>query len=225
MADEMNYINLNNAPAQDLELIPHGTIAKVMMKIIPGGYDDMSKGWTDGYATQSGYSGSVYLKCEFNILEGKFKDRKVYSLIGLHSDKGPKWKEMGESFMRAIMESKHGLSSKDYSEEAEKVRNLRGFYKLDNILFVARVDITKDINGASKNEIKYAITADHTDYTRVMNLGKERVMTDNNSNQRASNASLPKDLQVAKNGELDDTPARPQKKSNTEDLRDDDIPF
>lgn len=224
MSDDMNYINLNNAPAQDLELIPHGTIVKVMMKIIPGGYDDMSRGWTDGYATQSGYSGSVYLKCEFTILEGEYKDRRIYSLIGLHSDKGPKWKEMGESFMRAIMESKHGLSSKDYSEEAEKVRNLRGFYKLDNILFVARVDITKDQNGASKNEIKYAITADHHDYTRVMNLGKERVASANNSNPRASTVSLPADLQVAKNGELGTTTARPQK-NNTGALVDDDIPF
>lgn len=224
MSNEMNYINLNNAPAQDLDLITHGTIAKVLMKIIPGGYDDMSKGWTDGYATQSGYSGSVYLKCEFTILEGEYKDRKIYSLIGLHSEKGPKWQEMGESFMRAIMESKHGLSSKDMSQEAEQVRNLRGFYKLDNILFVARVDIAKDQNGTPKNEIKYAITADHHEYTRVMELGKERVTPANNSDKRVSSASLPADLQVARNGELGDTQARAQK-SNTGALVDDDIPF
>lgn len=73
---------------QTFDIIPKGTIARVRMTIKPGGHNDPSEGWTGGYATQ-GNTGAVYLNCEFVILEGQFARRKVWSLIGLHSPKGP----------------------------------------------------------------------------------------------------------------------------------------
>ncbi len=57
---------------QTFDLIPKGTVAKVRMTIKPGGYDDPNQGWGGGYATQSFDTGSIYLSCEFVILEGEF---------------------------------------------------------------------------------------------------------------------------------------------------------
>ena len=77
-----SWIDFNDAEAQSsFDLIPRGTIVPVRMTIRPGGYDDASQGWTGGYATQNAATGSVYLNCEFVILEGLHARRKVWSLI------------------------------------------------------------------------------------------------------------------------------------------------
>lgn len=160
--------NLNDAPAQkSFELIPQGTLAKVYMTIIPGGYDDPSKGWTGGYATRNANTGSVYLQVEFRVIDGEYEGRKLWSLIGLHSEKGPKYAEMGKTLIRAIIESKKGISSKDDSVQAKQARKLNGFHELDNIIFAARIDIRKDEAYGDKNEIRYAITAEHPEYARL----------------------------------------------------------
>ena len=161
--------NLNNAPTQkSFELIPGGSIVKVLLKIKPGGYDDISKGWTGGYATMSPTTGACYLVGEFTILEGEYKDRKVWSMIGLHSNKSDVYALSGRAFIRAIVESKRGIASRDNSPEAQQARMFKGFSELDNIVFVAKIDVTKDSKGEYRNEIRYAITAEHPRYTEVM---------------------------------------------------------
>lgn len=88
--------DFNSADDQNsFDLIPKGTLVKVRMTIRPGGYDDASQGWTGGYATQSNTTGSIYLNCEFVVLDGPYAKRKMWSLIGLHSPKGPEWGEHG----------------------------------------------------------------------------------------------------------------------------------
>ena len=39
------------------------------MTIKPGGHDDVSQGWTGGWATRSNTTGAVYLNCEFVVLD------------------------------------------------------------------------------------------------------------------------------------------------------------
>ena len=54
--------DFNDAEAQrEFALIPPKTLAKVIMTIRPGGYDDPNQGWTGGYATRSDKTGAVYL--------------------------------------------------------------------------------------------------------------------------------------------------------------------
>ena len=97
------WTDFNDAPVQqDYELIPKGTLVKVRMHIKAGGYNEPHMGWTDGWATRS-ESGAAYLNVEFVILDGQFARRKVWSLIGLFSPKGPAWGDMGRSFVRAIL--------------------------------------------------------------------------------------------------------------------------
>lgn len=150
---------------QSFDIIPKGTIARVRMTIKPGGYDDLREGWDGGYATRNITSGAVYLNCEFVILEGQYARRKVWSMIGLFSAKGPEYANMGRSFIKGILNSARGFTSKDDSPQAVAARHINGFADLDGIEFVARIDVEKDQrNGEDRNTIKTAITKDHKSY-------------------------------------------------------------
>jgi hypothetical protein len=165
----MTWNDFNSADDQNgFDIIPKGTLVKVRLSIRPGGYDDASQGWTGGYATQSHTTGSVYLNCEFVVLDGPYAKRKMWSLIGLHSPKGPEWANMGRAFVKGILNSATGFHPSDNSSQAQQARRIQGFADLDGIEFVAKVDLDKDQYGEAKNVIKTAITPDHKDYAAVM---------------------------------------------------------
>lgn len=153
--------------AQNTLLMPKGDIIKTRMVIRPGGHDDPAQGWTGGYATRSD-SGAVYLNAEFTVLEGPYARRKIFTLIGLYSPKGPEWANMGRALIRGILNSARGISDKDTSPEAQAARRISGFKDLDGIEFLARVDVGEDVNGDPKNEIRKAITPDHRDYAKYL---------------------------------------------------------
>lgn len=161
-----DFLDFNDAETQhSFEIIPKGTIAKVNMILKPGGYTDPDQGWTDGYSTKSNISDSVYLAAEFIILEGPYAKRKVWSLIGLYSPKGPDWANMGRSFIKAILNSSRGFAAKDESDAAKEARQIKSFAELDGVQFLALIDtqINKD-TGELRNVINIAITKDHKDH-------------------------------------------------------------
>ena len=165
----MSWNDFNTADDQnEFDIIPKGTLAKVRMSIKPGGHDDTTQGWTGGWATQNNSTGSVYLSCEFVVLEGKYAHRKIWSLIGLHSPKGPDWANMGRAFIKGILNSARGISNKDNSPAAQNARRINGLGDLEGIEFVARVDVEKDQHGNDKNTIKIAVTPDHKEYASLM---------------------------------------------------------
>ena len=151
---------------QSFDLIPKGTVARVRMTIKPGGFDDPAQGWNGGYATQSFETGSVYLSCEFVILEGEFARRKMWSNIGLQSPKGPNWGNMGRTFVRAALNSARNIRPQDNSPQAAAARRIAGFHELDGLEFVARIDVEKDGRGELKNVVKLAVEPDHPEYAR-----------------------------------------------------------
>ena len=177
----MTYWNdFNNTEEQNnYDIIPNGTIAKVKMTIRPGGYNDEAQGLLDGYPSKSIITDNIYLDVEFVILEGKYAKRKIWGVIGLYSQNGPEWTNMGRQFMKSILNSAKGILPKDNSETAVTARNINSFAELDNIEFVARIDVTKDQQGNSRNEIRAAITADHKDYAAVMNNAQQSVSNSN----------------------------------------------
>lgn len=156
--------------AQNTSIMPKGEIVKVRLTIRPGGYDDPAQGWTGGYATR-GDSGAVYLNAEFTVLEGPYARRKIFTLIGLYSPKGPEWANMGRALIRGMLNSGRRISDKDTSPEAQAARRISGFRDLDGLEFLARVDVGEDAGGDPKNEIRKAITPDHRDYARHMGGG------------------------------------------------------
>lgn len=166
----MSWNDFNSAEdQQSFDVIPRGTIAKVRMTIKPGGYNDPNNGWTGGYATDNPTTGSVYLNCEFILLEGPYAKRKVWSLIGLHSEKGPEWTNMGRTMIKGILNSAHRLLPDDQSPAAQQARRIDGLHALDNIEFVAQIGVQKDRDDDTRNTIKMAITPDHKDYAAAMN--------------------------------------------------------
>jgi len=169
----MTYFDFNSASEQtSFELIPKGTLLRVRMTIRPGGYDDASLGWTGGYATRNETTGSVYLNCEFVVTEGEYARRKMWSLIGLFSAKGPEWANMGRTFIKAILNSARGVHPGDSSPAAQNARRIAGFADLDGIEFLAKVDWEKDKNGDDKSVVKSAITPDHKDYAALMGAAR-----------------------------------------------------
>lgn len=167
-----SWNDFNDAESQQsgFDLIPKGTIVPVRMTIRPGGYDDPAQGWTGGYATETFETGSVYLSCEFVVLSGEYAKRKVWSLIGLHSRKGPTWAQMGRSFVRALLNSARNIHPKDESPQAATARRIASFADLDGIEFLARIDIEKDGRGDDRNVIHVAIEPDHPQYAKLMGV-------------------------------------------------------
>ena len=166
----MTFFDFNSAAEQSsYDLIPKGTVVRVRMTIKPGGYDDPSQGWTGGYATRSLSTGSVYLNCEFVVLDGPFARRKMWSLIGLYSAKGAEWTNMGRTLIKAILNSARGINPNDSSPAAQNARRISGFADLEGIEFVGKVDWEKDQNGQDKCVIKSAVTPEHKDYAAHMN--------------------------------------------------------
>ncbi|MCA3238157.1 MAG: hypothetical protein ING32_08170 [Curvibacter sp.] len=164
-----NWNDFNDAGQQaGFDLIPKGTLLKVRMTIKPGGFDDPTRGWTGGWATESDQTGSVYLNAEFVVLDGSFAKRKLWSTIGLHSAKGDEWANMGRAFIRAALNSARGIQPGDTSAQAQAARRIQHFGEIDGLVFVGRVDVEKDSRGDDKNAIKQAIEPDHKDYARLM---------------------------------------------------------
>ena len=185
-----NPLDFNAAePQQEFDAIPHGTIAKVRLTIKRGGYNDLARGWTDDCATRNPATGAVYLNCQFVILEQtslqqagleqtslkhQYAGRKVWSLIGLHSPKGSEWSKMGNSFIRAILNSARGFAENDTSPEAIAARDIRSLAQLDGLEFFARIDVEANKEkGTEKNIIQVALTKGRKDYPGALSTQGE----------------------------------------------------
>ena len=169
------WTNFNDARDQvSYELIPHKTIAKVRFLLKKGNH--VTQEFPDGYATLSKAGSSIYLACEFVVLSGEYENRKIWSNIGLHSDKSTLYAEIGRDTIRAILNSARGLHSKDKSPEAEKLRTIRSFADLDNLEFVAEITIN-DQGDKPRNEIKTIITPDHIEYIEFMKENSSKLPT------------------------------------------------
>lgn len=167
--EAQNYTDFNDAENQaSFDLIPHKTIAKVRLHITPGGFYDEKRNWTDGYATHNPEKNSVYLNCDFTVLEGQYEKRKIFSLIGLHSEKGATWANMGRSFIKSILNSARGIKPDDESAQAVEARRCpNGMKDLDGIEFIALIEQETRKDGEEtkvRNVINKAVMPDHDDY-------------------------------------------------------------
>ena len=180
-------------PQTDYPLIPHNTFVKVCMNLIGGGYNDESKGWTGGWVTKSKKTDAKFLKVKFTIIGGKYDTRQVWSLIGLESEKNPKYAEMGESFIRAILESANGITTKDKTELANRLRRIEHFGELDGIEFVAKIEVQKDKEDNERNVVRYAITKGHPEYEKLMPKDNGRYKIGKSNKTQESNEDIEDD--------------------------------
>jgi hypothetical protein len=167
----MNSLDFNTAEDQIGQvLIPNKTPLKVRLTIRPGFHNEPELGCNDGWCSTNKLTGSVYLSCEFLVLEGEFKRRKLFNLIGLRSLKGPEWGRLGASFIKAILNSAHGIDPTDLSPKAMEARRVTGFHQLTGLVFVGRSGIDKNSKGEERAVIKSAICPGDLQYDQVMGI-------------------------------------------------------
>lgn len=141
-------------------VIPDGSEVQVKLKIRPGGYNDFKLGWTDGMASE-GKTGAIYLNCEFSVLSSPHLGKKFFSLIGLHSPKGPWWGNKGRELIRGILNSSNNIDDRDKSPDAIRFRRLKSLKDLDGLVFNATVKAVKGDDGRWRNELAAAVVKDH----------------------------------------------------------------
>ena len=151
---------------EEYEIIPDNTIVKVKFEIKEGNYNDPSRGWNKGLATQ-GQSGAVYLNTINTVIEGKYKDKKIFNLIGLYSPKGETYREMGRSYIKAVLDSAHRIEPNDHSQDAQKKRQAT-WTDLTTLVHLVEVGTKHDQKGNLRNEIKKVITPKDIRYHEYM---------------------------------------------------------
>ena len=119
-----------------------------------------------------GQTGSLYLNCMFDVITGSYEGKKFWSLIGLHSPKGPEWAAMGRATIKGILSSAQGIGFDDDSEEAQRARIIEGFHQLDLIEFLARITIERGHDAYSdKNKLDGPMTPDDPVWHEYMETG------------------------------------------------------
>ena len=158
----MSDFDFNNAQAGGgaYDIIPNGTVARMIMTIRPGGAGD------GGWLKASKGGDAFMLDCEFAVLEGPFRNRKFWGNMVVS---GGKVDESGNSIagnitragLRAILESARGIAANDESDEAKKKRIVSGYADFNGLEFVGKIGIEKgNGNYADRNTLIGAMPAD-----------------------------------------------------------------
>lgn len=156
----MSDFDFNNAQSSSgFDLIPNGTVAKMVMTIRPGAAGD------GGWLKQSKSSDALMLDVEFTVTEGPFRNRKIWQNMVVS---GGKVDESGNSIagnitrstLRAILENARGIAANDESEEAKKKRMVSGYGDFSGLEFVGKIGIEKGQPGYDdKNKLLGAMPA------------------------------------------------------------------
>jgi len=145
------------------ELIPHNTLASVLMRILPGGVGE------SGLLKRTAKGDAEALSCEFVVVDGPYAKRKFWDTFLLEGTT-PGQQEMvltNRGRLKNILESKKG----DTSEQA-LAKYKAGLKDFDNIVFIARTGVRKgelknDGSGdkwPDKNYLAAAIGPEHKDW-------------------------------------------------------------
>src|SRR6516225_7738917 len=135
------------------ELIPHNTLASVLMRILPGGVGE------NGLLKRTAKGDAEALICEFVVVDGPYAKRKFWDTFLLEGT--------NRGRLKNILESKKG----DTSEQA-LAKYKAGLKDFDNIVFIARTGVRKgelknDGSGdkwPDKNYLAAAIGPEHKDW-------------------------------------------------------------
>src|SRR5262245_18565989 len=138
----MPYDYSDAPPPRDMELIPHGTIATVVMHLRAGdvGEDGMCK---------RAKSGCEMLDIEFVVADGPYVRRKFweYMILAGTTAEHAKAAEISRGTLRTIIESARGIKPDDMSPQARTARTVR-LRDFENLTFIAKIGIEK---GGTKN--------------------------------------------------------------------------
>src|SRR5262249_32538447 len=157
-------------PRDFSELIPHNTLASVLMRIRLGGVGE------DGLLKRAAKGDAEVLDCEFVVVDGPYVKRKFWDSF-LVQGTTPGQQEMvhtNHGRLKKILESARGIKPGDTSEQA--LAAYKADYKdFDNMIFIAKIGVRKgepknDGSGEKwpdKNYLAAAIGPDHKDWHPV----------------------------------------------------------
>jgi hypothetical protein len=166
----MTGLGLSSAGEQrDLTVIPEGTIVEARMKIKPG---TLGEG---GFLKRSQSGLSQHLDCEFDVTsEGEYHGRKFFATFTMVAEEDTANYATAINIARqtlcAILESGRGISPKDLSEAAAKVRDGATYEDFQGLKFIAQLGVRKgDPNPKGgvfpdKNIIRRVITPDRVEW-------------------------------------------------------------
>ena len=159
----MPYDYSTAPPPRDVDLIPHGTIATVVIHIRPGGAGE------DGLLKRSKNGDCEMLDIEYVVVDGPYARRKFWEnqiIVGTTSGQ----KDMAETYRgmrKAILQSARGIKEGDQSPQARAayMADLKDF---DGLMFIAKIGVEKGKpkndgsgeNYADKNVLAAVITPD-----------------------------------------------------------------
>ena len=161
-----------DAPPPQFDLVPHGTVATVLMHIRAGGVGE------DQMLTRSKKDGGCeYLDCEITVTDGPFKGRKLWERLILEgtTEGHAKAARVSRGTLKAILDSAFNLQPDDVSPQARATRTV-SLGQLEGMTFIAKIGIEKggpkaekDGGGSwpDKNVLASVITPDRKDYHPV----------------------------------------------------------
>ena len=154
-------------PPRDLELIPHGTIATLVLHVRPGGVGE------DGMLKRTRAGDAEMLDCELVVADGPHAKRKFWErwiLSGTTAGQAQA-AEIARSTLKAILDSALGLKPDDLSPQARAARTV-SLKQFEGMTFIGRIGIEKGRpkndgsgeNWPDKNILAGVITPDKRDW-------------------------------------------------------------
>jgi hypothetical protein len=163
----MPYDYTDAPPPRDMELIPHGTIATLVLHIRPGGVGE------DGMLKRTKTGDAEMLDCEFAVGDGSHKGRKFweYWILAGTTDGHAKSADINRGTLKAILDSALGLKPDDTSPQARTARTV-SLKQFEGMTFVGKIGVEKGKpkndgtgeNWADKNILAGVVTPDKKEW-------------------------------------------------------------
>ena len=163
----MPYDYSDAPPARDLELIPHGTTATLVLHPRPGGVGE------DGMLKRTRAGDAEMLDCELVVADGPHAKRKFWErwiLSGTTAGQAQA-AEIARSTLKAILDSALGLKPDDLSPQARAARTV-SLKQFEGMSFIGRIGIEKGRprndgsgeNWPDKNVLAAVVTPDKREW-------------------------------------------------------------
>ena len=163
----MAYDYSDAPPARDLELIPHGTTATLVLHPRPGGVGE------DGMLKRTRAGDAEMLDCELVVADGPHAKRKFWErwiLSGTTAGQAQA-AEIARGVLKTILDSALGLKPDDMSPQARAARTV-SLKQFEGMTFIGRIGIEKGRpkndgsgeNWPDKNILAGVITPDKRDW-------------------------------------------------------------
>ena len=188
---DFNEVPTGGGGGGDFELIPAGTVARVILTMKRG--PEVIPDYSTQPMFKQGQTGTKWLECEFTVVGGKYDKRQFWQNImvdggKINPESGMPWcKEIGIRTFRDIINSTFGLDPNDTSPEAAMKRKVNDLNVLDGAEFCVKVAVEKGTNGyADKNKMMVALAVNSNEY-----IGSAQAPQTNNQQPQQPNGNSP----------------------------------